>query len=458
MIIKLFGVFAIFYFGFLFVRLLENEMSFLEKWLLGFPIGIGLFTFFLFLLNLVGVPFGLKNSFLLLYLLIICLAIINHLFKPFRIASLVRVSPMKKLKELIKSRQVFVIIFAVLIAYILLSVFLYDFYWPVRDWDALVLYDFRAKSFLATGWMTDAISRGYFFGYPLLTSLAHLWVYQLGMTNPMFLYALFYLSFVFSFYFILRRFNSTPMALFLTLIAISYGGIFSQAQIAYTNLPYLVYLILSYGYLFAGLKNRKVGYLLISAVLLGLSTWTRSTEPFWLISLAVAIMGTILVKKYLGAFYYLTITILIRYPWIGFVNANYKNIDVLKYAPQTIGLFFSNISISRINQVTVYVWRNVYSQHYISIAAVFLLAVFLIVHKKFKGNSALLLFSLLGNLIFIWIGTYLLSITKQNWKAIGESAQRMSIFLTPLCLLIISYFINLAEGKGFVHNLIRKEK
>ena len=104
------------------------------------------------------------------------------------------------------------------LAFIIVSSFLNTLYWPVSLWDSLVLYDFRAHIFAASGFMKEAFIDSYYINYPLLTSLGHTIVYLTGGESPQILHSLFYISLGAGFYGSLREFVSRKIALLSTLI------------------------------------------------------------------------------------------------------------------------------------------------------------------------------------------------------------------------------------------------
>ena len=202
----IFGLLLTVLFGFLVSYALSSRLHPIERLGLAYLLGIGLLTFLMFLSFLIGLKFTLINTlFVLTVATIILLLLTRNIRSKFRLE-------MKELFSLLKFsfiEKIFVFILIILFIYSLIN----SLYWPVADWDALAIYDFRAKVFAMTGGMAEGIDRGYFFGYPLLVSLANAWVYLLGGDNPKLIYSLFYISFIFVFYGVIRRLCSRRLAL-----------------------------------------------------------------------------------------------------------------------------------------------------------------------------------------------------------------------------------------------------
>ncbi len=234
------SVLLIFVLGFSLANLILPKAEGLEKLSLSFVLGIGVFTFFWFLLNLVGIPYIFVSGFVLFLILILLIWGANRLIHKERQEN-VKVIDIAYFKRMSVIEKVSL----ALIVFFFLSVLVGNIYWPVRHWDSLVLYDFRAKIFAQTGFMQDAIDSGYFFGFPLLTALAHTWAYLSGFKNPSFIYGLFYMFFIINFFINIKKLHiKRTFVLLLTLLLTVSPRLFDHTQWSYTNLPYSVYLVL----------------------------------------------------------------------------------------------------------------------------------------------------------------------------------------------------------------------
>jgi hypothetical protein len=314
-------------------------------------------------------------------------------------------------------------------------------FWPVSDWDALALYDFRAKVFMIdTNLIHAALSNNYFVQYPLLTSLTHLFVYQTGILNPKFIYSLFYLSFVTIFNFSLRRHVSENKAILFTIILSLVPEILTHSTMAYTNLPYTVYLCSGTFYLYDWIKNKKQSSLLLSAILVGLSSWVRIAEPFWLIPLFVVFVVAIKNKKWKEIIYYPAIILLFYLPWKTLTNHIYGIITPVSGGAGLNYLsILKSINLERTLLVTNYLYTNVFSTWGL-IFLLFIFALVRVVVNLKKSNKTFLYIALLF-FAFLFIGTLFFSVSYPNWQDIPDSVRRMSIFLIPMTIFSISLLI-----------------
>lgn len=437
------GLVGIITFGFLIADILLPRNHLLEKLSLGYLLGLGIFTFALFLANLTGLPYKLIPASLILLLLNLTGLTVNLLSKQRQKES--NFSFMQTLQKpwiwriSFKNITPLEAAFIGIIAFLLISSFISDIYWPVKTWDALAVYDFRAKSFLATGFMEDAIARGYFSKYPLLTSLSHTWLYLLDYPNPMIIYFLLYLGGVLILYFSLRRYLSRVFSLFFTTLFASSTPIFYHSQIAYTNLPYTVYSSISFFYLYHWLKSGKANLAYISASMIALSTWARYQEPFWVPILLIIIIKGILSRKWLTAGLALSVFIIIYTAWSVFIQLNLGSSSLV--VNQNIGLLntiFMNLDPGRMTEVLAYLWTYIINPN------LFLLLVFIFTVPfmlKREWPEKLIGLVIVINLATILAGTLVFSVERDSWSQIGGSAQRMSMFLIPYLIFYIAMIL-----------------
>ena len=429
------GFFLIFLFGYKLSRILLPEAEKLEQVSLGYILGIGIFTFIWFLLNWAGIPYNLISGFvLLLSLNIILFAVDRVICKTKKRSPIINLSYFKKLNTIEKFLLGIVIFLCV-------SALVQDIYWPIRYWDSLVLYDFRAKVFTLTGFMQDAIARGYFFGYPLLTSLAHTWVYLLGGTNTSFLYALLYISLLISFFFNLKKLNIGKTAVFFLTAAVAVSPrLFDHTQWAYTNLPYSIYIILGSIYLYFGIKKKDFGAYVVSALLIGLSTWTRTSEPFWLSCVVIAVVSSVFIKKWLWPIVYVALVGSLMLPWRAFQSTyNMGSVNVVNQVVSTSHYVVQNLQASILKPTFDFVMANVvkmYLIYFVLLGAILLIKLF--IKSKEWFFATLIIFDLAltfaGTLMFVKYTPY--------WQDIPDSLARMVMFIPVLVMFLFAELLS----------------
>ncbi len=425
------SVLLIFVLGFSLSNLILPRTEGLERFSLSFVLGIGVFTFFWFLLNLVGVPYMFASGFVLFLILILLTWGANRLIHKGKQENVktVNIAYFKKMNVVEK-------VSLALIVFFFLSVLVGNIYWPVRHWDSLVLYDFRAKIFAQTGFMQSAIDRGYFFGYPLLTSLAHTWTYLSGFKNPSFIYGLFYMLFIINFFINIKKLHiNRTFVLLLTLLLAVAPRFFDHTQWAYTNLLYSVYLVSGSIYLYLGLKNKDFGSFTLSALLIGLSTWTRSADPFWLSCVIVAIVFSLMIKKWLWPVIYLAIFVPIMLPW-RFFQAAYQvgTTDVARQIVMTSYGVVNNLQVPIVKTTFEFIKINVIDQYAIFFAIMVLLLLIKIISKSKNWIFAILI---LLNLMLVFGGTLTFIRITPYWQEIPDSLTRMVMFIPPMLIFLM---------------------
>lgn len=396
---------------------------------ISFLLGIGLFTILMYATNLLGLKLTLLNNIFILLAVSVPLIFLQR--KNF-------VNYWKDLKKSVRNSHLDLsekVILAV-IAFLIVSSFIATFYWPVYIWDSLTLYDFRAHLFTQTGFIKSVLDSsfgGYYLGYPLLTSLSHTIVYLAGGSNPQFIYSTFYLSLALGFYGLLREFVSRKQSLLFVLLLLSIPQIFNQSVVAYTNLPYMTFFSLGAIYFFVWDKKRTSGYLAISAILVGLSVWTRSAEPFWMGILGLVIIISIIRKKYLDIATFLLFFFPIQQIW-----------------KSTVSIFMPSVTNSTLTEVVVYTsflsnaldfqrWKDVVSFLYQGVVRVwdplsfvFILAfAYSIITKRIKDTYLIYAINIVL-LITLLVGTFIFSFTFTTWFEIPDSASRMAMIFYPL--------------------------
>lgn len=429
MLIILFLV-LLFFLGLEITFILRVKMNLAERLAVSYLLGIGILTFAVFLLDFVfNINFCLNNTFSVLVSL--CAILFAFEYKK-------TVTFFKDIRFEKKSLKPKTLVFWGFILAIFAFTLLVNSFWPISDWDALALYDFRAKVFLVdTNLVHAAQFNSYFIQYPLLTSLSHLFVYQVGLGNPKFIYSLFYLSFIVIFYYSLRKKVSENKAILFTVILFLMPETFSNATMAYTNLPYMVYLCSGTFYLYDWIKKKERPSLLLSAFLVGLSSWVRITELFWLAPILIVLVVAFKNKRWKELIYYPTIILLFYLSWKIFINYICKTITPILGA---IGLSYisilKEINFERILSVINYLYTYVFS----SWGLIFLLFLIVIIKAavNWKRNNNVFLYITLLFFALLFAGTLLFSITYPGWQDIPDSVRRMSMFLLPMIVFSAS--------------------
>jgi hypothetical protein len=377
--------------------------------------------------------------------------------KKLRVIKLSKIDAARKLKSLNKPEKLVLTIIGILIFGSLFQ----NLFWPVTDWDALALYDFRARIVTETGSFELGKELGYFFQYPPYTSLLHTSVYVLGFEQAKLWYTILYGSFIAVFYALLRKRTSRIISLSGALLLAANPHMVEHSVMAYTNLAYILYFSLGIIYLWDWLSESRNSSLMLGGILVGGSTWVRMSEPFWIVGIALIIFG-VLIKKKTSKTLFLSLfsaflLLGIKKVWPDFMAHTYASILIPVETAQTssdsgfyllslplnapIFDIFKNLSI--LLKPGVELWSRTigvldYFKVYILPVFSYLVmpGVFVIWYDLSKDKKrAIIEWGTVAMLIgLIFLGTLIFSFSDSSWDQIGGSAQRMSFFLIPLIL------------------------
>jgi 4-amino-4-deoxy-L-arabinose transferase-like glycosyltransferase len=314
-----------------------------------------------------------------------------------------------------------------------------NWYWPVTDWDALALYDFRAKVITLRGSMIEGKTLEYFFQYPLYTSLLHVATYLSGLKEAKIWYAIIYQSFLVTFYALVRKRTSRMIALLAAVALAISPELFTQSFMAYTNLSFAAFTTTGFLYLWQWYQDGQDKHLLLGAILIGLSTWVRMSEPFYLVSIVIIFLGTLKYKRaYALSVLAALIAVFTRYPWDKYITLLYGKGPPTPLNQITLGSSLSfPFLLHRLGEVSVYVWQYSYSMLFSYAVLGTIVLIYDIRQKKYRLLLPWLTLFLFVGMIFA--GTLMLSFSLESWNRIGDSLARMTSSLLPLfifCLFI----------------------
>ena len=454
-------------FGVILTFLLGGNFRKSERVSLALLVGFGLQTFAMFISYIFGLRFTLANTLLevgaIMFIGLSVIFIIRPLRKTFLSFINLRnifILSQTQIKNLFQSTLTTKLIWLVLLGLVISSLII-GAYFPVYGWDSLVLYNFRAITFVTTGGMEDGIARGYFFGYPLMTSLAHTWMYFLK-ANPHLFYWAIYVGFLGVIYHCLRPFLSKFTLMLTLLIIATLPSVYTGSYFDYTNFPYNVFLVSGILYICRYLKDNQKSYLIIAALLTGLSTWVRQTEPFWVISLVsiIILLAVETRRKFMVSIFWILLALVlffsIQQPWrifeARYIGAGRNITDQAGYALSSIQAFNLGRVIDVIyitTEKTLPTW-----QPYLLIA--FFVVLFL---RKYINKAKVFLYFVISNILLLYFGTYVFSlIWPESWKDIIGSQQRLSSFIVLLLIVFIAIISdkNILHGKEILEKLFRK--
>jgi hypothetical protein len=296
---------------------------------------------------------------------------------------------------------------------IAILVFIITCFFPVVDWDAVTLFDFRARVLLDKGLIRDVLAITPFRGYPMYTSLLHFWVYITGLWTAMPIYPLFTLSLAAGVYFSLKRLYSRTVLIFIVLACLFAPKIFEHTFIAYSNLPYSVILILGSIYIYLWTKNKRKENLILG-IFFSLATFWVRTFPFGFVNLGLILLGFPFFRKksrIVAASLILLLAICLFIPALAPVVSYLKWAVYGYYTPYWL-LFVAFLGYGLLVKTKDWFWQ--------------------------------LLF--LGNSLLVVIGTYYYYIQNSSYYlSIPDAIQRMTMFFNLVVILFVASFAEKAK-------------
>ena len=291
------------------------------------------------------------------------------------------------------------------------------------------------------GNMLEGVELGYFFQYPPYTSFLHLFGYIFGDERVRIVYSFIYFSLIATFYSLLRRTQLRWITLIGSLMLSVDTFIFRHSTMAYTNLSYVVFLSLGLIYLsFWFLFSKKKDFL-VGAMLVGLSTWVRASDPFWYIGILIIIAGTIKNKKnYLLSLGAILGSVGIYKFWDYFVKGINITSDASSRETRYLDSIMNNNGvilkiIQTLPEIIIYFSNNLF---YVIgyLIPIFFISIYYDLKNKNKLN--IFLYIVVGvSIVLILVGIIIFSLFYDTWNQIADSLQRLSMVLIPLMIFLI---------------------
>lgn len=344
---------------------------------------------------------------------------------------------LKKIVDLVLPRNRVEQTLFLLILFILCYVTVMNLFWPHTDWDAMTLYDYRAKVLLEVGSLQPlftSIQDIYLVSYPWHTSLLLLQQYMLGSWNGMVMFSLLTISLVLGFFSLIESMSGRLHAYIASLAVVTVPMIFTHTMIAYTNFPYMVYWGLGVCCLLSWISTQRFDRVQLGTLLIAGSLWIRQSEPFWMIAVLLVVYGCIVLRQWKAGFWLLPILLVWR-GWNLYVHGVLKQVLPSTSAELATYEKGGSLGTSLLAFLEINRWAAVF-EHLLTYAAplwggwIFIVFLLLISQQKSKALIPPIL-SVLACIGAIVLGTYLFA-TNTYWNEIVDSFQRLLIFAFPV--------------------------
>jgi len=409
---------------------LVPTVSKVERIGLSFLIGSGMTTFIWFIGYLIGLPFNLFN----LGLSGLLLGIIG-----FTLLKILKITPTTEKIVIHTKFEKYLI--SIIILSLIIS-FAIAIYHPLTAWDSLAQYDFRGHAIAIDHDLSFIRGGAYFMSYPLMISLVHATVYMLGGISAQGIHALIFAAFIAIIYGRMTDWTNSKYGILTSLLIIFQSEIFSHSTFAYTNLPYTAFLVAAIMYIISAGSYS----ILIGGMLLGLSTWVRSSEVFWITGTVLILWQGIRTKKISKAMIAIFMIMAIRLTWSMYQNYIYSS---LNWVTSSTASHFNIESLYKIvktiKSIYWYIYLNIIFPYinvwFLSISAA------IVIFTRRTYRSLMLIFSIMFSAAMVVGGIMVFSTYYQSWNEIGDSARRMILFIVPLSITAAVYSLYLINKK-----------
>lgn len=339
----------------------------------------------------------------------------------------------------------------IIILFLLCFIALMNYFWPHTDWDAITLYDYRAKLLFDVGTIAPlfkTLQDIYLTSYPWYTSVLLLLQYMMGSWNGMGLYTFLVFSLILTFYSLIISTVGRFPALLGSVALLTVPMLFAHTMIAYTNFPYMVFWGLGICCLLAWIATGKTENASIGALLIAGSLWVRQSEPFWMIAVLLLFYGAIKFRQWKVSVWFLPV-ILIWRGWNQYVHGilmqvlptDSSYLATFEKGGGVLSSIFSLFDASRWVSVLEHLARYAIP---IWGGWVFI-ALLLFVSSRRTHQRLISMATVVACIGSIVVGTYLFA-NNSYWREIVDSFQRLLLFAFPVFVYVTMTLLNNKES------------
>jgi hypothetical protein len=451
----------IFLLGFSLLALISRDFKITERLALAMPIGLGLTSFIMFILD--QTTHSITPDAIEVFVCVCMVAFSAlRLFLDWRASDL----PWKRTRPKMDLSWLTLVwvIFAGMTAYLVYGITLKCMFWPPAEFDTIEGYDLLSKAIAREHIIANSIlsNKDIVSGcgprllYPPLLALCNSLCYMTGMETPKLINSLFFVSWAFIIYLLLRRFVSSTNAILFSFLTISVPEMFAHASFSLTNLPCAIYSTISVVSFLVWYEQKKEGFFYLSFIAVIFAMWTRSEAILFVAAImAVLLYATIREKKFKYLAIYAT-SIIPFVIWNMFLKAHVVREQAMFFEKK---LFYDS---GKMAQVLKSAWELMTSSNlygvtaYIFIAGLFM-GILINIATDFQRNKFVLAALALWLVVYMAVGINLFSLIllialagySTLWN--GEKWALLAIFTISL-LAYTALFYQMKNDDGTLFN------
>lgn len=433
------GTILLFVIGYLAVFNLSTLTTRLERVGLAFPVGTGLVTVIMALMDMVRIP--LTGSNLIIADLVVTAALVGWLAtkrgKVFQ--------ALKRPVDFNSFNFVWLLLLA-FVAWVEYTNFSKCMFFPVYDRDSLAAFDtlgfvaaqehtYGAMSIFTGDYMPSIHQPGSVIAYFPLVQLSYAYVYALGAETSKVIPAFIYLSFLVAFYAVLTRATSRTVAMAATMFVVLTPEMVSFSSLSGVNVIDAVYASLGLIYVFMWLGSKSTPQLALGSLLLALNVWCRAEGVVFVLVAGLVVLCSAVRRRKFKPLLIIAATLVPVVIWKVFTSVFGMNVDTFVITHP----FFDGEKAGRISDG---IWELLKNQGYYGWTFVaFLLAVIADIWfmVKRKSNDLVKLVGIVAALLLYMLILYHVD---YKWDSIDNvlrySAKRFMFCFVPLAWYFIA--------------------
>ena len=396
---------VLFILGFSCTSLISLKNKLLFRVGLSFPLGFGLNSLIMFLLDIAGIP--INNIMLImgidLLLSLVFIGLTVYIQKP----KLKELQNNFQVKELfpVNLAWVFLVTAIFFVAYVLIYK---TVFWPVTTYDSVNGYDFLAKVIRHEGSFNNSIFskefplssvRSY---YPPLVPLNLSIAYLAGFSNTKIVMAFYFASIIIAFYAILKHETNHLSAAFFTLLLIITPEFAAFSALSSPNPPCTFYSAIGLLSFYHWYKTDQLRFYTIGLLLIFFALWTRTETVIFAISSGLLIL--------LKSIHHKKFKLLLIYGFLIFVALAvwqlYLKFNLQADSQQPI-IKHIMLDFGRLERMLTKVFKVTFDINYYGLAVYFFLGMIAInIRNILKEKDRLLLLGLIFSTWFFYLLIY----------------------------------------------------
>ena len=421
----------------------SRDFKITERLALAMPMGLGLTTFIMFLLDRATHAITIGGVLMSVAICAIAMAAIRAALD-LKAGDPVWKRPRPKVD--MSWLTLVWIAFAGITSYLVYGIAIKGLYWPTHDFDAIEGYDLLSKAIahehtIANSVLTNAYivqGCGPRLLYPPLFALSNSLCYMTGMEMPGIVTTSFFISWAFMFYLLLRRFVSPTNAIIFTFLTVTIPEMFYRASVCGTNLPCAIYSTCAVMAFLVWYNDRdKEGFFYLSYISIIFSIWTRSEAVLFLAPImGVLLFMSIREKTFKHIIIYAT-SVIPFLAWNMFLKAHVTRAQTEFFEPK---LFYDG---AKMKQILDAAWglmkaSNLYGLTFYILIGAFFLGIIINIATNFQRNKfvlgALVLWLVIAAVAGINLFTLILFFALIAFSTIwnGERWELLAIFVLSL--------------------------